>query len=88
MNKEEVYDTLINPLMAQIIDICKANHIQCLTSFSIPTEQDSDLMCTTFIDPDCEAPRQLRESYRLIVERNEPQLMAMTITSASPRGKR
>lgn len=29
-----------------------------------------------------------RESYRLIVERNEPQLMAMTITSASPRGKR
>lgn len=49
MNKEEIYDTHIQPLMAEIIGICKANGIAMVASFSIPTESNSGLACTTVI---------------------------------------
>lgn len=49
MNKEKVYDKEIAPLMAQIIQICIDNEIPVLCSFSIPTENDDGLMCTTAI---------------------------------------
>ena len=40
MNKEDVYDTQINPLMAEIIKICQENKIAMLASFAIPTEEN------------------------------------------------
>ncbi len=49
MNKEEIYDDQINPLMAQIIKICSANRIAMLATFSIPTEEDEGLCCTTHL---------------------------------------
>lgn len=48
-NKEEVYDTQINPLVAQIIEICEKNGISFISSFCIPTEVDPDLVCTTIL---------------------------------------
>ena len=47
MNKEQIYDEQISPLMTQIIAICKEHDIQHVVSFAIPTESDPELMCTT-----------------------------------------
>jgi len=45
-NREKIYDDEINPLMAKIIDICKSNDIQMLSSFAL---NDEDLVCTTYL---------------------------------------
>ena len=47
MNKEQIYDSEINPLMAKVIAICKANKIAMLATFAIPTPDDADLCCTS-----------------------------------------
>lgn len=63
MNKEQVYDSLINPLMAQIIEICKANKIAMLATFDIPTDEDDTLACTTHLpDETGKLSRRLREA--------------------------
>lgn len=49
MNKEQIYDAEIAPLMDQIIAVCKANKIAMLASFHIPTEEDEHLNCTTYL---------------------------------------
>lgn len=41
--KEQVYDATINPLMAQIIEICKEHKIPVLATFHL----GDDLHCTT-----------------------------------------
>lgn len=47
MNKEQVYDEQIAPLMTQIIEICEKNNIGMLADFEIPNDEDSDLCCTS-----------------------------------------
>lgn len=47
MSKEQVYDNEINPLMAQIIDICRREKIALVASFAIPVPGDGGLRCTT-----------------------------------------
>ena len=47
MNKEQVYDEQIAPLMTQIIEICEKNNIGMLADFEIPNDEDPDLCCTT-----------------------------------------
>lgn len=47
MNKEQVYDEKISPLMKQIIDICQEHNIGMIADFEIPNDEDSDLCCTT-----------------------------------------
>jgi len=46
-NKEQIYDAQINPLMAQIIEVCRQHQIAFVAAFSIPTAEDSDLQCTS-----------------------------------------
>lgn len=43
MNKEQVYDEKISPLMAQIIETCSAHGIAMIVNFAIPTEEHEDL---------------------------------------------
>ena len=43
MNKEEIYDTQISPLMTQILGICKENRIALICDFGL----DEDLHCTS-----------------------------------------
>jgi hypothetical protein len=57
MNKEQIYDDQISPLMQRIIEICRANSIAALISFDIahdgegPNGEDcSYLTCTTHLD--------------------------------------
>ena len=47
MNKEEVYDELISPLMTKIIDICKEHGVAMIANFAIPVDCDDDLQVTT-----------------------------------------
>jgi hypothetical protein len=47
MNKEQVYDKIINPLMAQILETCAKHGIAMLASFSIPTSESPGLCCTS-----------------------------------------
>lgn len=47
MNKEQIYDEKIHPLMAQIIEICKAHKIAMLATFDIPNDEDESLACTS-----------------------------------------
>jgi hypothetical protein len=49
MNKEEIYDAKISPLMTQIIEVCRESKIAMLASFAIPHEDDEGLMCSTHL---------------------------------------
>jgi len=50
MNREEAYDTLINPLMAQIIAICKEHDIPMVASFEFTEPGSDDVgLCNTCI---------------------------------------
>lgn len=46
--REEVYDSKIAPLMAEIIAICKASKIPLIANFNLDNEGDG-LQCTTYI---------------------------------------
>ncbi len=47
MNKEQIYDRDIFPLMGKVLEICQANKIAMLATFSIPTPEDDGLCCTS-----------------------------------------
>lgn len=49
MNKEEIYDVEIAPLMATIIAICQDKGIAMVASFALPTKKDTGLHCTTHL---------------------------------------
>lgn len=76
MNKEQIYDTQINPLMAQIIAICQANKISMLATFAIPTPEDADLHCTTRTpDETGKLPSQIAEASRVLLSRASPLML-------------
>lgn len=79
MNKEQIHDNQINPLMAQILEICQAHKIAMVASFSIPTEDDPELMCTSALTADeYEPPRCLLQALRSVLS-PEP-VIAFTTT--------
>lgn len=80
MNKEQIYDAEISPLMAQIIGICQQHGISMLATFDIPTEEDPDLLCTTNLaDGDGKFSDRMMALRRAAVP--EPsRLMALTIS--------
>lgn len=45
-DKEQIHDEKINPLMDQIIKICKENDIQMLCSFML--KEDGEIFCTSY----------------------------------------
>lgn len=51
MTKEEIYDAQIDPLMRQVIEICKASGIAMVSSFYTPIN-GRPLMAITSIIPD------------------------------------
>lgn len=74
MSKESVYDKQINPLMAQIIAICREHKIAMICDFAL----DDDLRCTSALLSDDFAPvdGQL-EAYELFRPKR-PFAMAIT----------
>ncbi|WP_124083789.1 hypothetical protein [Burkholderia gladioli] len=65
MDKEQVYDEQISPLMAQILAIAKEHKIDFVASFSIPTEADSALRCTSCA-LERSAPREFEQALSLL----------------------
>ena len=66
-NKEQIYDEHINPLMAQIIEVCRANKIAFVASFSIPTAEDPDLACSSaMLGAEFDPPANLVAAWREI----------------------
>lgn len=80
MNKEQIYDEKINPLMAQIIAICKENKIAMVASFGIETPEDEGLHCTTALTTDEFNPSDnLRDAVKVLYRK--PQFAAFAITT-------
>lgn len=47
MNKEQIYDEQIEPLMTKILGICQQNGIAMIASFDIEHEANPGLRCTS-----------------------------------------
>ena len=76
MSKEEIYDEQINPLMAQIIEICKDNKIAFLANFRL----EEDLVCTSAVlEPDCDPSPQQLEAFDILYKREPVFAFAETI---------
>lgn len=70
MNKEKIYDEQINPLMAQVIELCQKNGIAMVASFAVPNDDDPNIRCTSHLAdetgayPFADACRLLRHGHR------------------------
>lgn len=80
MNKEQIYDTEIAPLMTKIIDVCRTHKIGMLASYAIPTSDDDGLYCTTSLfDDSGKVPERFQKPLSLILaERASTPLMITT----------
>ena len=73
MNKEQIYDEKINPLMGQIIAICQEYKIAMLADFSIPNEEDAGLNCTSaLVGKEYNPPEDMVEAWKLLRPRRIP----------------
>jgi hypothetical protein len=79
MTKEEVYDTKINPLMEQIIQICKEHKIAHICTFSL--DRESELFCTTNnISEEFDPPPVMAEITALLFP-PQPKVFAFAIST-------
>lgn len=87
LNKEQIYDQQIAPLVEQIINICKEHGIAMLADFVLPTPDEPDLRCTTMLEDES---RQVdpRHHMALNILGINTSTMTMTITSEHPDGSK
>jgi len=82
--KEAIYDEQIEPLMAQIIEICMANKIAFVFDVALGFESDQDdaqLKCTScLLTDDCDPPKEMLRAFDCIRPRR-PMCAAFAITS-------
>jgi hypothetical protein len=86
---EAVYDEKINPLMAQIIDICKEHRMPLVCSFQYRvhdanTEDEGRDFCTTYSAEGRRAPELIRAQDIIFNGLPENRAMAFTISKAKP----
>ena len=95
MNKEQIYDSEISPLMQQIIGICREKGIAMFASFNIahdgegPNGEDcSSLTCTLHIPDGAEVFDHRFNKCASIVQREAGQSLAMHITTQNSDGSK
>jgi len=95
MNKEEIYDSQISPLMQQIIEICRGNGIAMISSFSIghdgegPNGEDcSNLTCTSHLPDGDEVFDERFSKCAVTIRQPVRRSMAMHITTSNPDGSK
>lgn len=49
MNKEQVYDQQIRPLVGKIYELCQQHGIEMFANFYLPSEENPALQCTTSV---------------------------------------
>lgn len=76
MNKEEIYDDQVSPLMLKIIEICKVNGIAMMASFDIghdgegPNGEDcTGLTCNTLLPDGDDKPNPLFTQANALIRR-------------------
>jgi hypothetical protein len=79
---ESVYDEQINPLMARIIAICKANRLPMFASFAYRKDSEDERtdFCTTSLPFEGRDIPQLKAAEDVVFERGG--FIAMTITGS------
>ena len=87
LNKEQIYDAEINPLMAQIIAICQKNHLSMFATFDIPNEEDDGLACTTCLADESGKPSERIRKYNRIAQAERGTNIAM-LTLEKPDGSK
>jgi imidazolonepropionase-like amidohydrolase len=76
MDKEQIYDEQISPLMAKIIGICKERGIAMVASFAIPTEEDDGLCCTTILpDENGKNAHGHMQAFRILRNERTPMML-------------
>ena len=95
MNKEQVYDDQISPLMQQIIEICKAQGIAMISSFNIahagegPDGEDcSSLTCTSHLPDGDQVFDERYSKCAVTIQRGMQRSTAMHITTTNPDGSK
>ena len=74
MTKEQIHDDRINPLVAQIVEICRESGIGMVASFHL----DGDMRCSTHL-PDGDGAYPFKDVYRVLMHgRGPPPLMLTT----------
>lgn len=82
MNKEQIYDEKLAPLMTQVIDLCREHKIAMLATFCIPNDEDSTLSCTTHLPDETGAlPAHIKAAAQIIRPR------AMMLTTKNTAGE-
>ena len=83
-DKEPIHDEKISPLMAQIIDICKANNINMVASFQLRSgkerAEEGNFLCTTTLPVDKEHWPDEYSRLSKAIFGSEPVILAITIT--------
>jgi hypothetical protein len=78
MNKEQIYDEQISPLMTQIIEACQANKIAFVACFSIPNDEDPDLRCSSaMLGEEFEPPEEFKRAWRELRPSNSGGMMML-----------
>ena len=87
MTKEQIYDEQINPLMAQILDICKCQNLSMVASFCLePSETTHDdgsgpLLCTSLLASDDFDPPDVFLRVRDLLYSPRPDFVALMIST-------
>ncbi len=63
-DKERIHDEKIEPLMNEIIKICKDENIQMLSTFML--KEDDDIACTSYIPSVEYNNTRLEQAFRII----------------------
>ncbi len=83
MDKEQIYDEQISPLMTDIIAVCKKHKIAFIASFAIPSDDDQDLRCTSALfksrEESTEDVEDIRKAYALLRNGRQSSMMMMTV---------
>lgn len=94
MNKEQAYDSLISPLMLQIISICKDQGIAMMASFDIahdgegPDGEDcSGLVCSSLLPDGDGKPNQSFTQANAFIRRGRRSASMMITTDHSDGSK-
>jgi hypothetical protein len=84
MSKENTYDNEISPLMAKVIDICKANSIGMVATFDL----DDDLCCTSSIPDETGKLSDRLRRCAIEAQNGRPSLPPLMITTTKPDGSK